>query len=54
MSKMQKRFLSGLLMGAIIFTLTGWTNVAESQEKYPTRGIDFVAIGETQAKGHNY
>lgn len=42
MEQKSKRFLSILSLLIIFMMLTGWVKQAQSQEKYPTRAIDFI------------
>ena len=42
MCKEKKRFLCGLLFALIILMIVGWSDLVRSQEKYPTRAIDWI------------
>jgi tripartite-type tricarboxylate transporter receptor subunit TctC len=42
MNQLKKLFSVSVLSVAMVFTLNGWVAKAQSQEKYPTRSIDFI------------
>ena len=42
MGKEKKRFLCGLFLALIILMIVGWSDLGRSQEKYPTKAIDWI------------